>query len=346
MLASNRAILLRSESLYLPLMRDEASDELTAFKTGVNLTEFAVVEGYVLDPRSSSRNSVIMVNQVGDKIVIAKEGSVWVYFSVRDDRDNGTIIDFIQRRRGVNLGQVRRILRPWIGAGGSCQRPRPDPLCFVNSLEPVSRDAVAVRARFEGMRPIETTNQYLVQERGVPSSLLSHPKLLGSIRTDDRGNVCFAHSDCVESLAVCGFEMKNQGFTGFATGGIKGLWSTVTDPGDTRVAIAESAIDAMSYAAVRGIQGTRLVSIAGQMNARQPALLRSAMEALPLGGRVIAAMDHDASGEALAAKVHAVFTELGRADLTFVVDLPPAPGADWNDELRRRASSGPTPSPG
>jgi len=34
----------------------------------------------------------------GDKIVIARNDTsgAWVYFSVRDDRDNGTIIDFLQ----------------------------------------------------------------------------------------------------------------------------------------------------------------------------------------------------------------------------------------------------------
>ena len=36
----------------------------------------------------------------GDKVVIAVNGSNghWIYFSVRDDADNGTIIDFIQNR--------------------------------------------------------------------------------------------------------------------------------------------------------------------------------------------------------------------------------------------------------
>lgn len=38
-----------------------------------------------------------------DKIVIRVEGDGhWTYFSVRDARDNGTIIDFLQRGSGVD----------------------------------------------------------------------------------------------------------------------------------------------------------------------------------------------------------------------------------------------------
>lgn len=35
-------------------------DELEAFKTNINLTEYAADQGYELDRRESSRNSVIM----------------------------------------------------------------------------------------------------------------------------------------------------------------------------------------------------------------------------------------------------------------------------------------------
>jgi len=50
----------------------------------------------------------------GDKIVIARgEDDHWIYFSVRNDTDNGSIIDFIQHRRRCSIGEVRRELRPW-----------------------------------------------------------------------------------------------------------------------------------------------------------------------------------------------------------------------------------------
>jgi hypothetical protein len=47
---------------------------------------------------------------------------------------------------------------------------------------------------------------------------------------------------------VCGYEIKNRDFTGFARGGSKGLWLSHTEPDDTRMVSCESAIDALSHA--------------------------------------------------------------------------------------------------
>ena len=97
-------------------------DELERFKTAINLTEYAASQGYQLDKRASSRNSVVMRHPGGDKVVIARgEDEHWIYFSVRDESDNGSIIDFIQYRRRCSHGDARRELRPWIG--GAVPRP-------------------------------------------------------------------------------------------------------------------------------------------------------------------------------------------------------------------------------
>jgi len=71
----------------------ERSEELEQFKTQINLSEYAAACGCVLDRRSSSRNSAVMRHPNGDKLIVAvgKEGH-WVYFSFRDDSDNGTIV--------------------------------------------------------------------------------------------------------------------------------------------------------------------------------------------------------------------------------------------------------------
>jgi len=86
-------------------------DELENFKTEINLTEYAAGLGYVLDRKASSRNSVVMREEGGDKIVIARgHDRHWIYFSVRDDSDNGTILDFVQNRKGVKLLGFHRYL--------------------------------------------------------------------------------------------------------------------------------------------------------------------------------------------------------------------------------------------
>ena len=93
-------------------------DALNEFKRRVNLTEYAAAHGYQLDRRASSRNSATMRHLAGDKIVVAKDSDGhWVYFSVIDAADHGSVIDFAQRRRGGTLGDVRKELRRWTGGG-------------------------------------------------------------------------------------------------------------------------------------------------------------------------------------------------------------------------------------
>src|SRR5580704_4898468 len=91
--------------------------ELDSFKR-IDLRAYAASQGYALDKRESSRSSAVMRHANGDKIVIKINASNgrYGYFSVRDEKDNGTIIDFLQNREKLNFGEIRKELRPWAGA--------------------------------------------------------------------------------------------------------------------------------------------------------------------------------------------------------------------------------------
>ncbi|MEW6659306.1 MAG: DUF3991 domain-containing protein [Thermodesulfobacteriota bacterium] len=54
-------------------------------------------------------------------------------------------------------------------------------------------------------------------------------KFEGCVRVDQRHNTLFPQHD---KDSLCGFEIKNQGFSGFAPGGVKGLWYSKTKPSD------------------------------------------------------------------------------------------------------------------
>jgi hypothetical protein len=51
----------------------------------------------------------VMRHPVSDDKVIIKRGmdGHYVFFSVRDERDNGSIIDFVQFRQGISIGAVQ-----------------------------------------------------------------------------------------------------------------------------------------------------------------------------------------------------------------------------------------------
>ncbi len=190
-------------------------NELEAFKSEINLTEFAATQGYVIDRKESSRSSIVMRREDGDKIIVARDrrDNHWVYFSVRDEKDNGSLIDFVQHRNGLNLGEVRKLLRPWIGKGSSPPRP---PAHSYAPVEPSSKNRARVAAEYSRMQPL-SRHPYLEQERNIPAAVLSDQRFAGCIRIDGRGNAVFPHFDD----GVCGYELKNRGFTGFSKGGEK-----------------------------------------------------------------------------------------------------------------------------
>jgi hypothetical protein len=212
--------------------------ELEAFKREIDLRQFAVSLGYEIDRRESWRGSTVL-RRGAEKIVVKRNGNGhYVFFSVRDDRDNGTVIDFLQGRQNLSLGAVRQILRPWIG--------RPAIFSQFSKLEPAGADRMRVEGAYRRMAHAQRF-PYLEHERCVPAAVLLSPRFAGRMRIDCLGNTVFPHFD---ASGLCGYEIKNCGFTGFAAGGQKGLWFSHTHPADRRLVLTESAIDALSYAAL------------------------------------------------------------------------------------------------
>jgi hypothetical protein len=300
--------------------------ELRNFKTGIDLRAYAASHGYMLDSKESWRGSAVMRDARGDKIIIKRDpDGVYQYFSVRDDRDNGTIIDFVQNRQRLILGAVRKELRPWIGQP---QVPVPS----FAPLQATAKDRLRVEANFARATDAER-HLYLEQERAIPSALLGSARFRGRIRIDGRGNAVFPHYD---GNGLCGFEIKNKGFTGFSTGGSKGLFLSHEQPFDNCIVFCESAIDALSHAFLFPNTRARYASIGGKPNPVQPELIRAAIKRLPKYGKVIAAMDADVEGGKLADVVREAFQLSARDDLIFVFQQPVG-YKDWNDMLRGRA---------
>ena len=311
--------------------------EFEDFKTRIDLRQYAAVQGYSLDLGECWKTCDVMRDGRGDKIFVQRDGDGhWIYHSFHEVPNprkrnsgaaGGTIIDFIQVRKGLSFGQIRQELRPWIGKA-SPALPRFAPLPPFHS----SPDRERVQAEFRRMA-VAVRHAWLEEFRRIPPALLSSPRFAGRVRVDGRGNAVFPHFD---DWGLCGFEKKNQGFTGFASGGTKGLWQSHERPEDTGLVIAESAIDALSYAALFPDDRARYCSIGGQVNAQQPALLRAAVLDLPAGASVIAAMDNDAAGHQLAEVAGTAITTAARPDISFRVHLPPVTGTDWNDVLKAK----------
>jgi hypothetical protein len=303
--------------------------ELERFKTDIDLRGYAAEHGFSLDAKESWSGSAVMRNQgTGEKIIIKRaQDSHYIYFSVHDESDNGTIVDFAQRRLRMSLGAIRKELRPWINES-------PDAPALYTPLPKTSRDRIRVETEYSRSEAV-TRHAYLENHRAIPPRTIGSDRFVNRNRKDHRGNAVFPHFD---GDGLCGFELKNVDFTGFSSGGVKGLWLSQSKAEDTRLVLAESSIDAISHATLFPDAEARYASIGGQVNPRQPLLIAAAASRMPVGSEIIAAMDADDDGRKLAAMIRRSVESLKRGDLRFVL-VEPFGFKDWNEELKAKSGS-------
>jgi hypothetical protein len=298
-------------------------DELNRFKSEIDLTSYAASRGYRVDRRESSRSCVVMRHPTTDDKIIVSRGEHdrhWIYFSVRDARDHGTIVDFVQRRDGGSLGAVRRELAPWIGG----ERTAIAPESYVSAVARKVTDRAAVARAFEQARAV--SNSRYLNLRAIRPEILGSERFAGTFREDRRRNVLFPHRD---QAGLAGFESKNHGWTSYSAGGVRALWWSNMLPDDRQLVLVESAIDALSFHQAHGAPRARYASTAGTLSERQRGLIREALQASPPALTVVLAFDRDAAGDKLAEQVQAL------AKRSFTRACPPS-GKDWNEYLQRR----------
>jgi Toprim-like len=299
-----------------------AVDELGRIKSEINLVEYAASRGYQLDRRRSSRYGAVMRHPVSaDKVVISRSAvdGHWIYFSVRDGSDHGSIIDFVARRDRCSIGDAAAELRRWSGAERAS-------IPAEGRHPTVARRIVdRARARAEYDRARSVTDSPYLNSRGIRSSTLRDGRFVGTFREDSRGRILFPHADSEFS----GFESKHFGWTSFSTAGVKTLWSSNAFPTDFRLILVESAVDALSHYQLQPDERARYASVAGSMSPHQLSVIKDAFAALSPKTTIVLAFDRDAAGDKLAEQVQAL-TAIACERVTTEI------GKDWNDWLKVR----------
>jgi hypothetical protein len=301
--------------------------ELEQFKSDIDLRVLAGTFGYQLDRKDSWAGSAVMRGPNNEKIAIKRDADGhWIYYSFRDDDNNGTAIDFVRRQLGVaSLGHVRLKLREFMGQPPAMLVPYPP-------LLRVGKDRIRVERAFARM-PIARSNDYLENERRIPRRVLESRRIAGRIRVNSFGSAVFPHFDA-EGLS--GFEIKGPGYTSFSKGGTKAIWTSHAQHDDNRIAFFESAIDGLSFIALFPDERTRLASLAGRPTPLQKELVRAAIAVMPASATVLAAMDADQAGRDMANVIREAVQLTGRSDLRFEVREPQG-YKDWNELLQRQA---------
>lgn len=183
----------------------------------VDLVAFAERFGYRLD-RAKSSKTVKVIRNAGDKLLVNVAGDYPVYRSCRDERDRGSVIDFIMRRLNLGFAEAASYLS---GNGGTANPSFP-----LRPFTPVEAPALSG----EGLRKkvaavwnaaIWISEHPYLLNRGLVPETLNDPRFVDTFRQDKKGNAVFLH---VDREGPCGYELRNTGFKSFCESGKKALW--------------------------------------------------------------------------------------------------------------------------
>lgn len=294
------------------------------FKQSINLSQYAAAKGYELASKKSTRSSLVMRHANGDKIIISKKGANWVYFSVHDDTDNGTILDFIEKRTGQNLSEIGEELAAWSGGSAATTYTAPE-------IHEQTHDPERIKWIYQWLKPIGT-HPYLTETRKIPLFILRHHRFRGQIFEDRYGNAVFAHRN---TAGLCGLELKNHDKGVFLGGSEKALWLGNIEAGDRVLTLAEAPIDALSHFTLFRPQHTAYGAVSGSIREKQLDYLLQVIQKMPQLETIILAVDHDEGGEKIACKIENYLKGIFTGEI--IRHIPEVKGMDWNDVLKSKS---------
>ena len=295
-------------------LKKRKTKQLDRFKTEINLVEYAMSLGYEYDKSKSTHNKAVLSHESEDKIVVVTDTSNrGLYFSFQDDWDKGTIIDFIQNRSELNLGEVRKELRPWLNQDKS--------KVAIAKPQSMSNERISLIQEFLEFSGLKS-HPYLAK-LGISDSTLKCDRFIGRIAVDEKNNLIFPHYD---RDGISGYLIANRNFSGFT----KALWKSNSQPDDRRLVITNTAIDALSYHQLFPHKHTRYISAEGTLTDYQKKLILDAIAELSYAeNEVIIATGHDEKD---------ILTFL--ADDNYEVKLhQPENAINWNESLQQTISS-------
>ena len=294
------------------------SNDFSTFKRDINLPSFAATYGYAVDRKKTTKTSIAMKSN-NDKVIISKKGGLWVYFSVFDDQDSGTIVDFVANRSGKSIADIGKLLARWSGCGATTLPSY--------QVQEKTRDPDRVQSIYDKCQVIRH-HEYL-EGRGLGAELLGSTRFIGRILSDRYGNLAFPH---YSQGKVSGLELKNTERGLLVKGSQKTFWRSNTRSTDTTIVVTESVIDALSYQQLFKPNDCFYLATGGGVSAHQCQLLVKMLEASSKVIKVIVATDNDEGGDRIGRQIfEAVDRSLYSGEI--VRRRPRKQGTDWNDLL-------------
>lgn len=242
-------------------------------------------------------SSLTLRSESGDKVIAKRDGDHWVYFSTSDRTDNGSILDFVQRRIGGGLGHVRK----WLREATNQEILSPTAQSVDLRAEPAPVDSDHCYKKSLAVWQSATWNpepDYLIS-RGLDAATLNDSRFADCWRVDRSGNVIFPHFD---TGGMCGYERRGPDCKAFGKDTRRGLWRSANlwDASTTEIVIVEGPIDCLSHYQLTG-GSLAYVASGGALGQRQIELLGLMFKRVIRSDRVwiTVGTDNDPAGDAM-----------------------------------------------
>lgn len=225
--------------------------ELEKFKTEINLAGFLEHLGFTYDQKRSTRNiPVFQGNSEHEVFIVSRKShnNHHVFMNPYNDSDAGSIIDFVQNRQKISLGQVRQLLRNYMG-------DMPPVKEYHRYKEASASDIAFLRKSFS--KAYRLSNRDFLHSRGITDAVLDSLFLKNRV-----GNQRYIHSTGKEHYntvfpiynlqGLAGLEKRNHNFKQAAENSDKanGMWQSYFHKENPQVHteffISESPIDCIS----------------------------------------------------------------------------------------------------
>lgn len=292
-------------------------EEIEKIREAVGCAAVLEQAGFALDVKESTRRAV-KFRRASEIIIVTHEGRGWFDPLSEDKGDVFTLVALLEHlsfpdavdRAGELIGyQATPVVRKKVSA----------------ATEPADLMARWHARRFPGTG--SEAWRYLCWTRAIPASIMRAAISQGGLREGPFGSMWAAHRD--NSGSVVGWEERGPDWRGFSTGGNKVLFRLGGNDA-LRLCVTEAAIDAMSLAAIEGLQdGSLYLSTGGGWSPRTEAALVELLAAPD--ALLVCATDGNRQGDAFAERLQGLAAQHGRRS----VRLRP-PMEDWNEVLKGR----------
>lgn len=264
-----------------------------------------------------------MLKDDSDKIIVSKSNGTWIYFSVYDDNDNGTILDFLKHRTGRSIYQIGNELQSWIGQGLDISNQ------YVPNIKQKTYEPERIQRLFNYCRP--TYNNSYLLNRGLTIETLRSDRFINRVFQDQFKNAAFPH---FKMGKICGLELKGENTNLFVRGSEKSLWRSNRLANDHSLVITETPIDALSYYLIHEMKNGLYTSTCGSPSSKQVEIILNLVSQTQWIETIILATDNDEGGDRIAERLEKrIQTLIHKPKIKR--HSPEKRGCDWNDVLNQ-----------